>query len=67
MMVAVFAALLLAMLLDQVGRPAPALAALALGFGLSVWLFLFEVYSPEYGFRLPWLQSWRDIATAALG
>jgi hypothetical protein len=24
--------------------------------GLSIGLFLFEVYSPEYGFRMPWLQ-----------
>jgi hypothetical protein len=67
MMVAVFAALLLALLLDRVGRPAPALAALALGFGLAVWLFLFEIYSPDYGFRMPWLQSLRDGAAAALG
>jgi hypothetical protein len=24
---------------------------------LSVYLFLFEVYSPEYGFRMPWIQT----------
>lgn len=67
MMVAVFAALLLALVLDRVGRPGPALAALALGFGVSVWLFLFEIYSPDHGFRMPWLQSWRDAAAVVLG
>lgn len=66
MMVAVFAALMLALLLDRLGRPAPALASLVLGLGLAVWLFLFEIYSPDYGFRMPWLQSWRDAATVAL-
>lgn len=67
MMVAVFAALLLALVLDRIGRPGPALVALALGFGFSVWLFLFEIYSPDYGFRMPWLQSWRGVASVALG
>jgi hypothetical protein len=57
MMVAVFAALMVALLLDGIGRPRPALVALGLGFGLAVWLFLFEVYSPETGFRMPWLQG----------
>jgi hypothetical protein len=57
MMLLVFAALLLALLLDRLGRPAAALAALATGFGLAVWLFLFEIYSPETGFRMPWLQG----------
>jgi lipopolysaccharide export LptBFGC system permease protein LptF len=57
MMVAVFAALLLALLLDRLGRPRPAMVALGIGFGLAVGLFLFEVYSPDYGFRMPWLQG----------
>jgi hypothetical protein len=65
MMVAVFAALLLALLLDRLGRPRPALAALGLGFGLAVWLFLFEVYSPGTGFRMPWLQGMSGPAAAA--
>jgi hypothetical protein len=24
---------------------------------LAVGLFLYEIYSPEYGFRMPWLQT----------
>jgi hypothetical protein len=67
MMVAVFAAFLAALLLDRAGRPKPALAVLALAFGLSVWLFLFEIYSPDYGFRMPWLQGWRGGMAAAIG
>jgi hypothetical protein len=28
---------------------------------LSIGLFLFEIYSPEYGFRMPWLQVQLDV------
>jgi hypothetical protein len=56
MMVAVFAALLGAMLLGRLRWRLPAHACLALCFGLSAWLFLFEVYSPSFGFAIPWLQ-----------
>ena len=34
--------------------------AVALFFGclvLSIGLFLFEIYSPESGFRMPWIQT----------
>jgi hypothetical protein len=27
---------------------------------LAIGLFLFEIYSPEYGFRMPWLQVQLD-------
>jgi hypothetical protein len=27
---------------------------------LSIGLFLFEIYNPEYGFRMPWLQVQLD-------
>jgi hypothetical protein len=67
MMVAVFAAFLAALLLDRAGRPAPALAVLALAFGLSVWLFLFEIYSPNTGFRMPWLQGMAAPAATTVG
>jgi hypothetical protein len=29
---------------------------------LSIGLFLFEIYSPEYGFRMPWLQVQIEVA-----
>ena len=55
MMAAVFATLLAAMALDFAGRSRAAIACLLLSFGLGAGLFLWEVYSPDYGFRMPWL------------
>ena len=57
MMVAVFATLFLALAFGQFGRRWLAVSCLALCFALSVWLFLFEIYSPEYGFRMPWIRT----------
>jgi hypothetical protein len=56
MMVAVFAAMLLALAAGRFGPAWLAAASLASSFGIAVWLFLFEIYSQEYGFRMPWLQ-----------
>jgi hypothetical protein len=57
MMTAVFATMLLALILGWFGRRWMALACLGVCLGLSVGLFLYEVYSPDYGFRMPWLQT----------
>jgi hypothetical protein len=56
MMAAVFASLLLAFVLDLAERRRLALASLFVAFALCIGLFLWEVYSPDYGFRMPWLQ-----------
>ncbi len=56
MMAAVFATMLIAFILDLAGLSRLAISCLVLAFALSVGLFLWEVYSPEYGFRMPWLQ-----------
>lgn len=56
MMVAIFATLLAAQVLAALGWRRAALGSTALCFGLSIWLFLFEIYSPEYGFGMPWIQ-----------
>jgi hypothetical protein len=56
MMAAVFASLLLAFILDFAGLHRAAVSCLLLCLALSVGLFLWEVYSPDYGFRMPWLQ-----------
>ena len=56
MMVAVFAAMLLALAAGPFGPAWLAAASMLSCLGLSVWLFLFEIYSPDYGFRMPWLQ-----------
>lgn len=55
MMVAVFAALSAALGFGWFGSRRLALACAALALGLGVWLFLWEVWSPEYGFRMPWI------------
>ena len=57
MMVAVFAAMTLALICGWLGSRT---LAVALFFGclvLSIGLFLFEIYSPESGFRMPWIKT----------
>lgn len=56
MMAAVFATLLLAFVLDLCGLRRLAASCLFLSLALCIGLFLWEVYSPDYGFRMPWLQ-----------
>jgi hypothetical protein len=56
MMAAVFAALLAALVFEFAGFGRLAVACLLLSFALGAWLFLWEIYSPDYGFRMPWLE-----------
>jgi hypothetical protein len=60
MMVAVFATMLLALVLSRVGPAWLAVLSLIACLGLSTGLFLFEIYSHDYGFRMPWLQTMLD-------
>lgn len=57
MMAVIFATLLAAFVAG--GSPRPRLAATLIlsTFALAVALFLYEIYSPEYGFRMPWIQT----------
>jgi hypothetical protein len=57
MMAAVFATMSLAMIMGWLGRRWLAVALFVLSLTLSIGLFLFEIYSPEYGFRMPWIQT----------
>jgi hypothetical protein len=57
MMVAVFASMFIALLSARYGPSWLAALSLLACLGLSVGLFLFEIYSPDYGFRMPWLQT----------
>jgi hypothetical protein len=57
MMLAIFVTLLLALILAWIGQRSVALAVLALCFGLSLYLFLWEIWSPETGFRMPWIDT----------
>ena len=51
-----FAVLLAAFVLRLWNLPRPAMACLFLSFILVLGLFLWEIHSPDYGFRMPWLQ-----------
>ena len=57
MMFAVFASLSLALVLGWFGRRPIAISCMILFFCLAVAEFLWEIYSPEYGFRMPWIQT----------
>ena len=57
MMVTVFATMSLALICGWFGHRSLAIVLFTLCFVLSIGLFLFEIYSPEYGFRMPWIQT----------
>jgi len=57
MMLAVFSALSVAALAAWSGARGVAAFALAATFSLALGLFLWEVWSPATGFRMPWLQG----------
>jgi len=56
MMVATFAILLIAFVLSFAGLRALGVICLLASLALCLGLFLWEIYSPDYGFRLPWIQ-----------
>ncbi|NQW51654.1 MAG: hypothetical protein HQ465_10485 [Rhodospirillales bacterium] len=56
MMTITFAVLLAAFVLRLSDLPRAAMACLFLSFIMVVGIFLWEIYSPDYGFRMPWLQ-----------
>lgn len=62
MMAGIFTALLAAFLLNVAGWGRLAVFCLLACLALSVGLFLWEIYSPDYGFRMPWLQVEGDHA-----
>ena len=66
MMVIVFAAMTLALLFGWVGRRWLAVVFFAASLILAVGLFLYEIYSPEYGFRMPWIQTQTDRVPPAI-
>ena len=56
MMAVVFGTLTLALVLSLAGRGRLAAGAILACLLLSIGEFLWEIYSPEYGFRMPWIQ-----------
>jgi hypothetical protein len=61
MMLAIFATMSLALLAAYFGRRRCAVLSVLACLGLSIGLFLFEIHSPDYGFRMPWLQVQLDV------
>lgn len=64
MMLVVFTTLSLALLAAYRGPRSLAALAMLVCLALTIGLFLFEIYSPEYGFRMPWLQVQLDCVPA---
>ena len=57
MMAIVFAILVAALVAGWFALRKVAIILVALTLALAVHLFLWEIYSPEYGFRIPWIQT----------
>jgi hypothetical protein len=67
MMTVIFATLLLAFVAGRFGPRWLAVSFVLACLALSIGLFLFEIYSPEYGFRMPWLQVEHDCVRCTVG
>lgn len=63
MMVAVFATMSLALVGGWLGWRRLSITAFAASLLLAIGLFLYEIYSPVYGFRMPWIQTGLDAGT----
>lgn len=57
MIVAVLASLFLTVILGWLGWRTLSAIALVICLAVYLWEFLYEIYSPEYGFRMPWIQT----------
>ena len=57
MMALIFATMLSALAAAMTRHSLPALLAAGLSLFLAIWLFLWEIWSPETGFRMPWIQT----------
>jgi hypothetical protein len=62
MMAAIYLAMLAAFGLAWARRKGLALMAAGVCFALATHLFLWEIWSPETGFRMPWLDVRADVA-----
>ena len=57
MMAVIFAVLLAALVTGWFGKRSLAIIFVTVALVLAVHLFLWEIYSPEYGFRMPWIRT----------
>ena len=65
MMVAIFLAMFAALTLAFLGRSILARIAAGVAFVLAVHLFLWEIWSPATGFRMPWIDTRLDAPVGA--
>ncbi len=56
MMTAISATLLASLIVGWFVNRCAGIACLGVCLVLTIWLFLYEVYSPDNGFAMPWLQ-----------
>lgn len=64
MMLLIYAALVVAFALAWFDRERLAIGALFVCLALAIGLFLWEVYSPQYGFAMPWISVERAAPAA---
>jgi hypothetical protein len=57
MMAIIFLAMSAGLVTGWFGRRSMAILFTAIALVLAVHLFLWEIHSPEYGFRMPWIQT----------
>jgi hypothetical protein len=57
MMAVIFALMSAALVTGWFGRRPLAIFFVVVALVFAVKLFLWEIYSPEYGFRMPWIQT----------
>lgn len=57
MMFVTFGVLVASLIIGWFGQRSYSLFFLTIFFVLATYLFLWEIYSPDYGFRMPWLQT----------
>jgi hypothetical protein len=57
MMAVIFLLMCAALVAGWTRRRSAAIVLVSLTLLLAVHLFLWEIHSPVYGFRLPWLQT----------
>lgn len=57
MMAVIFAVMAGALVTGWFGRRGIAILLVSVGLLLAIHLLLWEIHSPEYGFRMPWIQT----------
>ena len=57
MMAVIFAVLTAGLAFGWFGSRRVALVLISVALLLAIHLFLWEIYSPEFGFRMPWIDT----------